>query len=69
MSQCENCRLQAYAERKPRSIIARIWRWHTRWCPAWKAYQQSLEQKVSDEQSPTHEAASTDPSSADVKRP
>lgn len=39
---CERCRIRAYAERKPTSIIARIWRWHTKWCPGWKAYQKSL---------------------------
>jgi hypothetical protein len=22
--------------------MARIWRWHTKWCPAWKAYQKEL---------------------------
>ena len=39
---CENCRLRRYSERKPASLIARIWRWHTRWCPGWKAYQREL---------------------------
>ena len=40
---CETCRLRALAERKPQSLIARIWRWHTGWCPGWKAYQRALE--------------------------
>jgi len=39
---CETCRLRALAERKPQSWIARLWRWHTTWCPGWKAYQRSL---------------------------
>ncbi|MGB8010696.1 MAG: hypothetical protein WCF68_03720 [Terriglobales bacterium] len=39
---CATCRLRALAERKPQSLIARIWRWHTGWCPGWKAYQRSL---------------------------
>lgn len=39
---CQACRFRAYAERKPTSIIARLWRWHTKWCPGWKAYQKSL---------------------------
>jgi hypothetical protein len=39
---CETCRLRALAERKPQSLIARIWRWHTGWCRGWKAYQRSL---------------------------
>ncbi|MCK4872675.1 MAG: hypothetical protein KAS72_08120 [Phycisphaerales bacterium] len=39
---CEHCKLRRYADRKPRSVIARLWRWHTRWCPGWKAYQRQL---------------------------
>jgi len=39
---CENCKLRKYSERKPNSIIIRIWRWHTTWCPGWKAYQAEL---------------------------
>ena len=42
---CEKCWVKAYAERKPGSLIARIWRWHTGWCPGWKAYQKSLAQE------------------------
>lgn len=41
---CETCRWRAYAEKKPRSLLAAIWRWHTGWCPGWKAYQRSLVQ-------------------------
>ena len=44
-SSCERCRFRAYAERKPRSIIARIWKWHTGWCPGWKAYQKALSEE------------------------
>ncbi|MFH1748550.1 MAG: hypothetical protein ABIG44_16065 [Planctomycetota bacterium] len=47
---CENCRLHGYARRKPDSLIARIWRWHTRWCPGWKAYQRTLAE--SEQQTP-----------------
>jgi len=39
---CERCRVRAYSERKPDSIIARIWRWHAGWCAWWKAYQRRL---------------------------
>lgn len=41
---CETCRFHAYAERKPGSLLARLWRWHTTWCPGWKRYQRSLAQ-------------------------
>lgn len=42
-SRCDVCKFRAYAERKPESFIAWLWRWHTRWCPGWKAYQAELE--------------------------
>lgn len=35
---CEVCRFRKYAESHPESLLARIWRWHTGWCPGWKAY-------------------------------
>lgn len=38
---CEACALRRHAEAKPDSLIARLWRWHTRWCPGWKAYQRT----------------------------
>jgi hypothetical protein len=44
-SNCQACGLRARAEKKPRSLIARLWRWHTTWCPGWKAYLQELESK------------------------
>ncbi|MBP7069591.1 MAG: hypothetical protein KBA97_00800 [Methanothrix sp.] len=42
---CELCPLRRYSERHPGSLVDRIWRWHTGWCPGWKAYQSSLQQK------------------------
>jgi hypothetical protein len=33
------------AEKNPHSIIAKIWKWHTGWCPGWKAYQKELGQQ------------------------
>ena len=43
---CETCKWHAYYERSPKSIIGRIWKWHTKWCPGWKAYQASLNQNT-----------------------
>ena len=37
--------MRQYAERKPQSLLARLWRWHTTWCPGWKAYQKGLQQQ------------------------
>ncbi|MDI6697115.1 MAG: hypothetical protein QME21_18870 [Anaerolineales bacterium] len=39
---CETCPMRKRAEEKPKSLMARIWRWHTTWCPGWKAYQKHL---------------------------
>ena len=39
---CANCPMRAKAEQNPKSILARLWRWHTNWCPGWKAYQAAL---------------------------
>jgi hypothetical protein len=44
-SNCHTCGLRARAENKPRSLVARLWRWHTSWCPGWKAYVKELETK------------------------
>jgi hypothetical protein len=44
-SSCHTCGLRARAENKPTSLVARIWRWHTGWCPGWKAYVKELESK------------------------
>jgi hypothetical protein len=42
-SSCATCRGRAYAEAHPDRLLARLWRWHTGWCPGWKAYQRELE--------------------------
>ncbi len=39
---CETCGLRRRAEEKPNSFLARLWRWHTGWCPGWKKYQRHL---------------------------
>jgi hypothetical protein len=39
---CEDCAMRRKAEANPGSLWAKIWRWHTSWCPGWKAYQRSL---------------------------
>lgn len=44
-SNCQTCSWRARAEKKPRSLIARLWRWHTKWCPGWKAYAKELKSK------------------------
>ena len=40
---CATCKFREKAEAKPKSFMARLWRWHTKWCPGWKAYQKALQ--------------------------
>lgn len=42
---CETCALRQKAAANPKSLMARLWRWHTGWCPGWKAYQAHLAEK------------------------
>lgn len=39
---CETCTMRMKAEARPKSLMARFWRWHTTWCPGWKEYQAHL---------------------------
>lgn len=41
-SNCATCGLRKKAKENPKSLIARFWRWHTTWCPGWKAYKAEL---------------------------
>ncbi len=43
---CETCGMRQKAEANPKSFMSRLWKWHTGWCPGWKAYQQSLKEKA-----------------------
>lgn len=49
---CETCPMRARAEAKPGSLFARIWRWHTTWCPGWKTYQKHLAQQGAETPTP-----------------
>ena len=40
---CPTCPMRLKAEKTPKSFSARLWKWHTGWCPGWKAYQASLQ--------------------------
>lgn len=41
-SKCATCTMRAKAEANPKSFMSRLWKWHTTWCPGWKAYQREL---------------------------
>ncbi len=47
-SNCADCRLRAKYDKNPRSILGRIWRWHTGWCPGWRTYITSLPEEEQD---------------------
>ena len=50
---CEKCGWRKRADENPDSIIARLWRWHTTWCPMWKAYQKASAEGIQND-IPTH---------------
>jgi hypothetical protein len=39
---CATCPARLKAEANPKGFWSRLWKWHTSWCPGWKAYQKSL---------------------------
>jgi hypothetical protein len=39
---CEDCGFRAKYDKNPQSLLGRLWRWHTGWCPGWKRYITSL---------------------------
>jgi hypothetical protein len=39
---CASCPMRAKAEANPKSFMARLWKFHTKFCPGWKAYQKAL---------------------------
>jgi DNA-directed RNA polymerase subunit RPC12/RpoP len=39
---CATCGIRRMAEANPDKIMARVWKWHTGWCPGWNAYQKAL---------------------------
>lgn len=43
---CETCPMRKKAEENPKSLMARLWRWHTGWCSGWKEYQAYLAEQA-----------------------
>ena len=39
---CRNCGFRKKYDERPKSLLGRLWRFHARWCPGWKAYMYSL---------------------------
>jgi len=42
-AKCETCAMRIKAEKNPNSLLSRIWRWHTGWCPEYKKYKKEQE--------------------------
>ena len=42
LHKCADCPIRCKASRNPRSLFARIHRWHATWWPGWKFYQAEL---------------------------
>ena len=45
-SKCANCEWRKRSEEKPKTFSARLWRFHLKFCPMWKAYQKELAQQT-----------------------
>jgi len=48
-SGCAKCVFRAKYDKNPRSFLGRLWRWHTNFCPGWKAYMKSLPEEEREE--------------------
>lgn len=44
-SNCSTCRFRKKYDNNPQSILGRLWRWHTTWCPGWNRYMKNLSEK------------------------
>jgi hypothetical protein len=44
-SNCSTCRFRKKYDDNPQSILGRLWRWHTNWCPGWNRYMKTLSEK------------------------
>jgi hypothetical protein len=42
-SKCNECAFRKKAEEKPKSFLAWLWRFHTKFCPGWRAYMKELD--------------------------
>lgn len=39
---CDNCKIRAQYDKNPKSLIGRFWHFHTKFCPGFKKYFNSL---------------------------
>lgn len=36
-------------DKKPDSLLSKVWKWHLRWCPGWKGYLKTLPENEKNE--------------------
>lgn len=39
---CETCTMRSKYDKNPKSLLGRLWKFHTRFCPGWKMYLKSM---------------------------
>lgn len=39
---CATCSFRKKYDQNPTSFLGRVWRWHSNFCPGWKAYMNTL---------------------------
>lgn len=42
MHSCDKCLFRAQYDKKPTSLLGRLWRWHIGFCPGWRKHFNSL---------------------------
>jgi hypothetical protein len=42
LHRCADCPIHCHAQKKPKSLLARIHRWHRIWWPGWQIYLEDL---------------------------
>ena len=43
---CDNCPFCNYARSHPETFVAKVYEWHGKWCPAWKAQKEIEEARA-----------------------
>lgn len=46
---CANCKIRAQYDKNPKSVIGRLWHFHTKFCPGFKKYFESLSPEEQEE--------------------
>ena len=48
-SNCGNCAFRAKYDNNPKSLLGRLWKFHIKFCPGWKAYLKSVSDEKREE--------------------